>query len=75
MVLLNYPQIRVNLELWSLFFQELLSRQHEGKRTKTQTDRLEAQLQTEMKIRTDLENRNTSLDQEISKVYKLTLQK
>ena len=46
----------------------MLSRQHEGKRTKTQTDRLEAQLQTEMKIRTDLENRNTSLDQEISKV-------
>ncbi|KAL3862147.1 hypothetical protein ACJMK2_008135 [Sinanodonta woodiana] len=49
--------------------QELLSRQHEFKRQKTQIERLEAQLQTEVKIRTDLENRNTALDQEISKVW------
>ncbi|XP_053379468.1 myosin-11-like isoform X3 [Mercenaria mercenaria] len=49
--------------------QEILSKQHETKRIKAQVERLEAQLQTEMKIRTDLENRNTSLDQEISKVW------
>lgn len=31
-------------------------------------DRLESQIQTEIKIRTDLENRNAALDKEISKV-------
>lgn len=51
------------------FVQELLSKQHEMKRVKTQLERLEAQLQTETKIRTDLENRNTALEQDISKVY------
>ncbi|XP_052821031.1 myosin heavy chain, non-muscle-like isoform X6 [Mya arenaria] len=49
--------------------QEILSKQHELKRVKGQLERLEAQLGTESKIRSDLENRNTSLDQEISKVW------
>ena len=48
--------------------QDVLSKQHEMKRVKTQIERLEAQLQTETKIRTDLENRNTALEQDISKV-------
>lgn len=48
--------------------QEILSKQHELKRVKSQLERLEAQLQTETKIRTDLENRNTALEQDISKV-------
>ncbi|XP_069122035.1 putative leucine-rich repeat-containing protein DDB_G0290503 isoform X3 [Argopecten irradians] len=49
--------------------QEASNHLQEVSRSKGASDRLEAQLQTEIKIRTDMENRNTSLDQEVSKVW------
>ncbi|XP_021367882.1 early endosome antigen 1-like isoform X3 [Mizuhopecten yessoensis] len=49
--------------------QEASTNLQEVSRSKGATDRLEAQLQTEIKIRTDMENRNTALDQEVSKVW------
>ncbi|XP_033763236.1 early endosome antigen 1-like isoform X4 [Pecten maximus] len=50
--------------------QETSNHLQEVSRSKGATDRLEAQLQTEIKIRTDMENRNTALDQEVSKILR-----
>ncbi|XP_061189899.1 girdin-like isoform X2 [Saccostrea echinata] len=47
--------------------QEYQSSSQDLNRYKGTADRLESQIQTEIKIRTDLENRNTALDKEISK--------
>lgn len=44
------------------------SKEQDANRAKSTAERYESQLQTEVKIRTDLENRNTALDQEITKV-------
>lgn len=46
---------------------ELSNKEQDASRAKNSGERLESQLQTEVKIRTDLENRNTALDQEITK--------
>ncbi|XP_062611225.1 girdin-like isoform X3 [Saccostrea cucullata] len=47
--------------------QEYQSSSQDLNRYKGTADRLESQIQTEIKIRTDLENRNAALDKEISK--------
>ena len=51
-----------------LISKELSNKEQDANRAKNSGERLESQLQTEVKIRTDLENRNTALDQEITKV-------
>ena len=51
-----------------LISKELSNKEQDASRAKNSGERLESQLQTEVKIRTDLENRNTALDQEITKV-------
>lgn len=55
--------------MFSLFIsQEYQSSFQDVNRYRGTADRLESQIQTEIKIRTDLENRNAALDKEISKV-------
>lgn len=49
--------------------QEYQSSFQDVNRYRGTADRLESQIQTEIKIRTDLENRNAALDKEISKVW------
>ncbi|XP_056008830.1 myosin-2 heavy chain-like isoform X24 [Ostrea edulis] len=49
--------------------QEYQSSSSDVNRYRGTADRLESQIQTEIKIRTDLENRNAALDKEISKVW------
>ncbi|XP_046334472.2 trichohyalin-like isoform X2 [Haliotis rufescens] len=49
--------------------QELLKQQSDTSRSRSTVDRLEAQLNTEVKLRTDYENRNQALDQEMTKVW------
>ncbi|KAK3104747.1 hypothetical protein FSP39_009250 [Pinctada imbricata] len=49
--------------------QELQQKSQECNRYKNSSDRYESQINTEIKIRTDLENRNSALDQEITKVW------
>ncbi|XP_041378597.1 myosin-2 heavy chain-like isoform X2 [Gigantopelta aegis] len=49
--------------------QELLEKKGELQRLKLTVERLESQLQTETKLRTDYENRNISLDHEMTKVW------
>ncbi|XP_046579547.1 myosin-11-like isoform X4 [Haliotis rubra] len=49
--------------------QELLKQQSDTSRSRSTIERLEAQLTTEIKLRTDHENRNQALDQEMTKVW------
>jgi hypothetical protein len=44
-----------------LISKELSNKEQDASRAKNSGERLESQLQTEVKIRTDLENRNTAL--------------
>ncbi|KAK6177611.1 hypothetical protein SNE40_015676 [Patella caerulea] len=49
--------------------QELLNQENETARMKSSLDRVEAQVETEIKLRTNMENRNKQQEQEMTKVW------
>ncbi|XP_050412263.2 myosin-11 [Patella vulgata] len=49
--------------------QELLNQETETARMKSSLDRVEAQVETEIKLRTNMENRNKQQEQEMTKVW------